>query len=246
MQQVSLPASQKRTGQLMNKYGELNCFLTKFNPDIQCEICTKVDDCYFGDYPTFSDIRLAYGSESAVMWLIPQLYNLSEYCGCKEKLQGRQLEECASIIASEFHYLKVSEVMLFLYRFKTGQYGRFYGSVDPLVITTSLREFLKERAFAYDRHDREERHRRRDEERKNAVSWEEYCRTHDVEDKTHPLMRRPPEVKQEAKEDAVVRLLHSFLDNPKKDKAAKEEFCRLFEEKYGCTPKEYIKRHSKT
>lgn len=230
---------------LVNKYGSRESFLTAYNPSYQKVVCGNTNECYFGDYPTLSTLKAGYGDNAPVMWLIPQLYNLSEFCGCKEKLQGTPLEECASVIATEFHYLKVTELMLFFHRFKSGFYGRFYGSIDPLIITTSLRSFLKERVLVYDRHEREERDRRRDEERKNAVTWEEYCRTHDVDDKTHPLMRKPPEVKQEAKEDAVVRLLHSFLDNPKKDKAAKEEFCRLFEEKYGCTPKEYIDRHKK-
>ena len=91
------------------------------------------------------------------MWLVPQLYNLSEYCGCREKLQGTPLEECASVIAMEFYYLTVTELMLFFHWFKTGRYGRFYGSVDPLVITTSIREFIRERNTEIDRHEREER-----------------------------------------------------------------------------------------
>ena len=105
---------------LLRKYGNREAFLSSFNPDIQRQICTDSELCMFGEYPTLSALRNGYGNNAPVMWLIPQLYNLSEYCGCKEKLQGKPLEECASIIANEFHYLKVSEVMLFFYRFKTG------------------------------------------------------------------------------------------------------------------------------
>lgn len=109
------------------------------------------------------------------MWLVPQLYNLSEYCGCKEKLQGKSLEECAYVIATEFYYLKISELMLFFNRFKAGRYGRFYGSVDPVVITTSLRDFLNERAFAYEKHEQEKRQKREADSCKRATTWEEYC-----------------------------------------------------------------------
>lgn len=110
------------------------------------------------------------------MWLIPQLYDLSEYCGCKDKLRGRPLEQCASIIALEYFYLKVSELMLFFHRFKSGRYGRFYGAVDPLVITTSLRDFIRERNDAYAVHEQEKRKAREKEERKGKVlmSYEEY------------------------------------------------------------------------
>lgn len=82
---------------------------------------------------------------------------------------------CANVIATEFYYLSVTELMLFFHRFKSGRYGRFYGSVDPLVITTSLRDFLYERAIAYDRHEQEKRQRKEKEWRKNAITWEEYC-----------------------------------------------------------------------
>lgn len=142
---------------------------------MQRKLCADSDVCYFGGAPTLNMLNITYGSQTAAMWLVPQLYNLSEYCGCKDKLQGKPLEECASVIAVEFGYLSVTELMLFFHRFKSGRYGRFYGSVDPLVITTSIRDFLKERLFAYEQHEQEERDLRHAEERKNAITWEEYC-----------------------------------------------------------------------
>ena len=42
--------------------------------------------------------------------------------------------------------MKLPELMLFFQQFKAGKYGRFYGSVDPMVITTALQEFLRFRA----------------------------------------------------------------------------------------------------
>jgi hypothetical protein len=159
--------------QLVAKYGDVEAFMKRFNPDCQKQICGNPDLCYFGDFPTLAQIRSGYGSNSAGTWLLPQLYNLSEYCGCKEKLKGKPIEDCADVIAMEFYYLKVSELMLFFHRFKTGRYGRFYGSVDPLVITTSLREFVRERAAAYERHDMEEREAK--ERSSKPVTYEEYC-----------------------------------------------------------------------
>lgn len=171
----SLPASEQKTMLLVSKYGDRNSFLNIFTPDYQRQICADTDACFFGDYPTLAVLKKAYGNNAPVMWLIPQLYNLSEYCGCKEKLQGWSLEECAYVIATEFYYLKISELMLFFNHFKAGRYGRFYGSVDPVVITTSLREFLCERAFAYERHEQEKRQKREADSCKKSTTWEEYC-----------------------------------------------------------------------
>lgn len=165
----------------------MDTMLRRYNPDSQVTIAGNAGDCYFGDYPTLSQLRIGYGNKVPTMWLIPQLYNLSEYCGCRDKLQGKPLEECAAIIASDCHWLKVSELMLFFHRFKAGRYGRFYGSVDPLVITTALREFLDERATAYVRHEQQEREAAEQQKATKAVSWEEHCQKTYGEVRPHPL-----------------------------------------------------------
>lgn len=66
--------------------------------------------------------------------------------------------------------------MLFFHRFKAGRYGRFYGSVDPLVITTALREFLRDRNLVYDQH-RQEQECERD---KRSVDYELWKKNHGV------------------------------------------------------------------
>lgn len=160
---------------LVGRYGSREAFLAAFNPDFQRQICGRAEECYFGDYPTLAALKAGYGDNAPTMWLVAQLYNLSEYCGCREKLQGTPLEDCASVVATDFHFLKVTELMLFFHRFKSGIYGRFYGSIDPLIITTSLRAFLKERVYAYDRREQEKRETEREEARKRAVAWPKFC-----------------------------------------------------------------------
>lgn len=164
----------------MARCSSLDSFLIRYNPDYQREVCTKPEEAFFGDYPTLTDTRLTYGSNASVIWLLPQLYNLSEYCGCKDKLTKMQYEELAFVISTEYHYLKISELMLFFYRFKTGRYGRLYGTVDPLVITDSLRKFCHERLIAYDRREQQLEEQRNLESRNNAITYEEYLRGKEV------------------------------------------------------------------
>ena len=131
-QQVSLKDCSQQTSKLIAKFGDLGSFVKKFNPSYQREICEKKDECFFGNYPTLAELKAAYGTNAPMIWLVPQLYHLSEYCGCKDKLTEKQLEECAYIIASEYYYLKVSELMLWLHRFKAGKYGRFFNRYSAL------------------------------------------------------------------------------------------------------------------
>ena len=160
----------------LTKYGNRQKFLVIFNPDRQTDFCKDIDRCYFGTAPTLGILRTAYGENMPASWLVPQLTNLSEYCGCKEKLTASQLSECAKIIASMFYYLKVTELMLFFCYFKSGRYGRFYGNIDPLVITTSLRQFCNERGDIYFRHESDMQKKKIEESMQNSISHEEYLK----------------------------------------------------------------------
>lgn len=145
-----------------------------FSPERQADICNNRRSCYFGDFATLSEIDAMYGKGVSKAWLIPQLANLSEFCGCKEKITPNQMRECALLIAQNYYYLKVSELMLFFYDLKSGKYGLFYGSVDPIRIMQALRGFVSDRravlkAYEYEK-DEEERRQRK----KNAVTKEEY------------------------------------------------------------------------
>lgn len=142
-------------------------------------------EAYFGSYPTLSQLKKRFGDNAPATWLLPQLYDLSEFCGVKEKLQGRPLEQCAQIIATEYHWLKVSEIMLFLYKFKAGNYGHFYGAVDPLVITSALRQFVSERGEAYAKREQEEREKKQAQQPR-GITWEEYCKRHNI-NRPNPL-----------------------------------------------------------
>lgn len=171
------PDLAKRTSLLKAKHGaDIMAFMTKFNPSVQMTVCKEPRICHLGDFPTLGLLNMTYGTESSKMWLAAQLYNLSEFCGCKNKLEGAPLEECASIIANEYNHLKVTELMLFFYRFKNGWYGKFYGAVDPLVITTSLHEFVKERNVFFDKYNSELQDKRLEEGKKGCISYAEYLR----------------------------------------------------------------------
>lgn len=151
-------------------------FLTKMNPSVQLQIATNEHECFMGNYPTIAQLNTIYGSKAPTMWLLPQLYNLSEYCGVKNKLEGTPIVECATIIANTFFYLKTSELMLFFYRFKAARYGKFYGNVDPMVIISSLRIFVTERNAFLEQVEAKKREEEMEEHKKNAVTYEEYVR----------------------------------------------------------------------
>lgn len=139
---------------------------------MQVQYCRDVQRCYFGKAPSIALIGSAYGRNTAEGWLEIQLENLSEFAGCKEKMNPAQISEMAAMIMEDYSHYKLTEFMLFFQKFKRCEYGKFYGAVDPMVIMQALRQFNDERNFMYDRKASEERRaaeRAEDEERRKLV-----------------------------------------------------------------------------
>lgn len=154
-QQQLSPALQRRKEELVREYGDRQNFLAAFNPDHQIEAAQNPDRCFFGPEPTLGEINMTYGQQTAAIWLVAYLADLSEYCGCKDKLMGRSLQQCAELIAQRFYWLKVTELMLFFTNFKSGCYGKFYGAVDPMAIMEALQTFVNcDRSNAIEEHER--------------------------------------------------------------------------------------------
>lgn len=91
-----------------------------------------------------------------------------------------QVSELAYLILSNYYYLNLAEIMQFVAKFKLGIYGQFYGSVDPLKITSALQSYIRDRNRSIDdaenERKRKERERQAEENRKNAVTYEEYLK----------------------------------------------------------------------
>lgn len=161
---------------IQSKFGNQDSFLQKVNPQTQAAFAVKQQQAVMGNYPTLTDICLAYGKTFSEQWLYPQIADLAMFTGAKN-LTKEQMRGLASVIAVEYRYLKVTELLLFFHRFKTGRYGRFYGSVDPMVITCALREFMKERNTLIDIYEREIHDKEMEQQKLLPVmSHEEYLK----------------------------------------------------------------------
>lgn len=171
---------------ILSKFGNRDQFIQRVNPKTQASFAQKKEKAITGDYPTLMDINNAYGKTFAKQWLYPQIADLSMFTGAKN-LNKEQQESLASIIAAEYRYLKVTELLLFFYFFKTGRYGRFYGSVDPMVITCALRDFIKERNIFLDQYEHELNDMKRELEKSKPTmsyeEWQEYKKQYVVEQK---------------------------------------------------------------
>lgn len=155
-------------------YPTIKDFMFANSPDRQLDVCNEPDKCHFGCSPTLSQLNACYGETAAEAWLVPQLYELGDFEGLKGQADRHQLAKTAKIIVTEFYYLKTDELLLFFYRFSAGRYDRFYSYFMPSVILRGLRDFLKERARAFEQYEQAVRERVWQEAKRKAVTYEEY------------------------------------------------------------------------
>lgn len=177
MDQLLAKSGSQRSGTSLRKWksaDELKELLIDYAPNKQYVFCRDKELCYFGTSPTLAVLNNEYDQIAAQAWLIPQLTDVADFSNCRNILNTSQIRACADMIATEYYYLKVSELMLFFYKFKNGEYGQFYGSVSPMVIMASLRQFIRERNDIIFQHESKERERREAEHRKGAMTAAEY------------------------------------------------------------------------
>lgn len=167
---------------LATNYPTPAALMAAYTPDKNSSLMSITDRSriFAGTSPELSVVNRMYGAKTSESWLIAQLTYVCEFAGVKEKPDAVMLYDLARIIMGMAWYLKMSEIMLFFANFMSGRYGRFYGAVDPLTITSALRTFLSEREAEIAHIEAEDERKQREADRQfrleNAITWEEYQR----------------------------------------------------------------------
>jgi hypothetical protein len=131
---------------LRNSHTNLASFIAAVNPDLQTRYGSLTSKSFDNDAPSLNVLDAAYGENAGAMWLMPQLFAIGEYAGVREKMDEVQTMELAKVIRAKYGFLKVTELLYFFCNLKAGKYGKFYGVVDPMVITEALGgPFMEER-----------------------------------------------------------------------------------------------------
>ena len=135
-------------------------------------------DCFRRDSPSLVRLDIVYGRGSAANWLFGILQGMFVFLGVtNDKFSKEQIYNLACNISSNYKTLKIAEVMLFVSRFESGKYGRFYGDTSyALVVTESINQFMVEREHYYADIEREQMKKKIANEKSGTVTFEEYKR----------------------------------------------------------------------
>ena len=166
----------------MNKYPDPAQFILDYNPDLPFKIArckaTHSDLAMNSSIPTLGLLASTYGDETPLEWLKIQFGTLNDFAEVSTKIAREQLNELAEIFISEYYYLNAAEICFFIARFKSGKYGRFYGAIDPMKITSAMLDYIRERRIDIERYEREQyriqRQKEIEERGNNRISYAEY------------------------------------------------------------------------
>lgn len=135
-------------------------------------------DCFRRDSPSLVRIDITYGRGSAANWLFGILQGMFVFLGVtNDKFSKEQIYNLAQNIVSNHKTLKVAEILLFVSRFETGWYGRFYGDTSyALTVGEALSQFMVEREHYYADIERERAEKKIAESKKDVITFDEYKR----------------------------------------------------------------------
>ncbi len=167
-----------KKNEILQIYGDAHSFALAFNPSVQIKCAMNIERSLSGDAPTIRQLLHTYQLEHVQIWMMAHIEDLNEYAGVKNKMATAQMKELASMIIVKSQYLKASEILLFFHKLKAGDFGGFYGAVDPLKVGESLNAFLSWRSLEIDKVNNKISQEKREHELKKSqrtgVTREEY------------------------------------------------------------------------
>lgn len=264
---ITTSTEQSKAIALRNSYAPSQ-ITAEYSVDLQTiamSACPTIDCCTKIQSPTLATLSLAYpGFETpegdkventAISWMQGQILAVCNFVNVSGKLSDWQLNSLCQQIVADYPNITMMEFVLFCSRLRSGRYCSFYGTIDPLLILKAFSDFMEDRKKDYWRKSEDDRkakeERDAEEARKNAISWEEYCKRHGKKDTTHPFDRikekfekkaAPKPKKVETAEEIMKQAKWLVSETFEK---VRETYSALFEKKHGCTPQEYIDKNDK-
>lgn len=129
---------------IFSNYQTAGSLLKDFPVESIPNYAVNEEDCVMGDAPTIRAIQKKFGDDCMVKWIGDMLDFFMKASNIREA-SSVQLGMTIQIILSKYGSLKITEMMLFGFKFLSGDYEKFYGSFDTQAITRSLARFMEYR-----------------------------------------------------------------------------------------------------
>lgn len=179
-----MQSSQNELSSAIRKYGQLYATFLQQYPTIsnrETPIVSTLEAVRRGGR-TLATIDNICGAGASETWLKCMLVDLFVFLGAFDVANTSQFKGIAMRIRHEYYHLTPSELTCFFYKFSMGDYGKLYAgrSVNPQDILIGLKNFMadlyEQRANVFAEELAEKQRKEAVETKKNAITYEEYCR----------------------------------------------------------------------
>lgn len=125
--------------------------------------------CHVGRAPNLRDCQALFGRDVLRKVMRGALDTFIDFCKCKDKPNNAQRDTICWLCMTQYGSLKITEWLLFTMKAMSGQFGKFYNTLDPLDITTAVRAWSKECEAFRNEYRAEQVRKAREKEREEVV-----------------------------------------------------------------------------
>lgn len=148
----SLPSVSVESKAWLTKWKDPSDIERVFSPTNWAYVAQNPEKAYFSNCPTIKKYDEVYGEGNAEMWIYAQVLALFGSSSCKDEGVAQGIGIFAQTFASSVQIYKLSELMLFFSRYKSGRYDNSFSQFDARRIGNAFfKEFIPERQKEIDR-----------------------------------------------------------------------------------------------
>lgn len=149
--------------------------------------------CHRGSAPTLAQIveecTLKFTMEHVEGFII----DLQAFTSAQRKMNQHQLQQLTFIICTQFKRMKITEFMLFCVKAKSGDFGKFYATIDPMDIVSALHRWMGTcdalQAAAWEESQRVKAREEREANRETSISYEQAVERGIIKEKWRKLLK---------------------------------------------------------
>lgn len=202
----SLPDEYKNA---IEEFGAQYALFLKKYPTLQKRISSvpTVYDSVKNGGLSFVEIDKYFKEGASEWWIKTMVIDLFMVIGAFDATTTYQFKAIAQRIRQEYYHVSPGELTRFFYEFSIGEYGEIYvgRTVNPQKLFIALERYMckvYEKRAEIESQKNVLRQKKADEEaRRNAVSYEEYCRMTGIDIKKSPLEVLSKKLERESKRD---------------------------------------------
>lgn len=122
-------------------------FILAYAPIHAYSYAMREEQCHVGQAPSIREATAEFGCETVLNVIDALVRDFVNYACPARQFTPEQRKQLAYCILTTYRRLKITELILFFVKAKSGKFGKFYNAVEPLDITTKLAQW-EEKCFA--------------------------------------------------------------------------------------------------